>query len=668
MVNDGLSVLNPHIVTTEQGAIDVAYRLEQETKMALDIEATSLYFREARTHGVAIATPSDEWYITYGTHPAFYRAAHSLGLFANKWWFMHNAAYDIPFIRRYIPNVRVKVFDTMLAQHTIDENQYLGLKPLAYTKLGAPKNLPDFSELQKEAARMNDQRGHKHMMVTDMPFSLLAAYAMRDVNYTLKLGEVSVNELREVGMWDVYMNYVLPVLPLILEMEDAGVYIDKRKLEEIRTEYTQTLQELEDKWNIVTNNTNPRSSQQKQELLYGKLGLPVIKETRSGQPATDAHTIKRLIDRENITDPDHPLSLFVAISKYTTLVNVIETVAYSIDPDTGRVYSKYNQIGAKTGRQSSSGVKDAAGNTRGTNAQNVPSHSKEAKQVRMTWAAAPGNVMGVWDYSQLELRISAHYMASFVYRLKEKGLTHYQQKAEKYSRNNLRLEIPEPQLIQAFLKDLDPHRMTANAIFLDSLPPEELTEEIIKKFRDIAKTINFGTLYGMGPRKFMEAVEMATGERIKQKEAIEWLQGFGVAFPEYPIWRDAVIMYCRKLGYVETIAKRRRRLPDINSRNYGDKSRAERQAVNAIIQGSGADIMNYANLEVLNLIRSTPFFDGVRCIGQVHDELAIEGSPEQIYKIAEPVQKIMVDAGKHFGITTPLKVDGGIGSNWTEAK
>jgi DNA polymerase-1 len=652
--DDGLQVLkNPTIVTDFDGAKQVVNSLEDSKVWSFDIEATSLYFREAHHHGVAVADQDNEWYITYNAHPAFYAEAKKQKLFQSKWSFMHNMAYDVPFVHRYIPGIPVKVFDTMIAQHTIDENQRVGLKPLAQSKLGAPKNLADFAELQKRAAQIAGVRGHTKMRVTDMPFTELAMYAMRDVRYTYDLGVLSAQELREVGMWDVYMNYILPFFPVILEMEAVGVFIDKQNLADVSREYHDKLSVLKDKWALTTEDTNPKSPPQMKWLLYEHLDLPIIKTTKKGAPATDSKTIKRLIDRKDITDPDHPLKLFVEISKLQTLVDVIDTMGYSIDPITGRVYSKFNQAGAKTGRMSSSGVKDILGNQRGVNAQNIPSHSKEAARVRETWAAPPGRLLGVWDYSQLELRIVAHYMADFlINKLQAKGKKQYTITTERRNRTVSLLSL-EPLLLKAFLDGLDPHQMTADAAGV---------------IRDVAKTINFGTLYGMGPRMFMEAVELATGLRIKQKEATEWLEGFGKAYPEYPIWKDAVIRYCRNLGYIQTIAGRRRRLPDINSRDWGYKSRAERQAVNAIIQGSAADIMNYANKGVQDIIRSTEFFRGVLCIGQVHDELAVEGTKEQLYKLSEPAQKIMIDAGKHFNLITPLQVDGGIGVNWKEAK
>lgn len=661
-VDHGLSVLkNPTIVTTTAGAREAAQAVAaKKTGWAFDVEATSLYFPEAQHHGVAVATDDAEWYITYKSHPAFYAEAKRLGLFTHKWVFMHNAAYDIPFVWRYIPGIQVKVFDTLLAQFTIDENQTLGLKPLAQAKLNAPKNLPDFSELQKGAARIHDIRGHTKMRVTDFVFYDLARYAMRDVRYTYQLAEVSTKELHAVGMWDVYMNTVLPFLPVILEMESAGVYINKTKLAEIDEEYHDTLQMYQDMWNEKTDNTNPRSNPQMVELLYENLGLPIIETTKSGAPSTSSKTIQRLVDREDISNPEHPLKIFVEMSKIQTLVNVIDGTKASIEPD-GRVYSKFNQTGARTGRLSSSGVKDKNGDQKGLNNQNIPVHSPEAHRVRETWAASPGKVLGVWDYSQLELRIAGHYMAQYIFMLQRKGVIEYMQKRQRY---NKKIVVPTvPRLYQAFLDGEDPHQITADAIGIE---------------RKNAKTVNFGTFYGMGPTKYIVTIELATGNRLSMKQARKELDGFAIAYPEYPIWQDAVLEYLHRLGYVQTIAGRRRRLPDVTSRDWGLVSRAERQGVNAIIQGSAADIMNKASVDILHYINETPFLmggtnvvankDRMRIIGQVHDEIAVEGTLEQVEFAQERIKQLMVDAGTFYGLMTPLQVDGGIGSNWTEAK
>jgi len=653
---DGLSVLkDPHVVVTSHQAAEVANVVNEAEYWSFDVEATSLYFHEAKHHGVAVATPDHEFYITYGSHPSFYQQASKLKIFQRKWVFMHNAAYDVPFVHRYIPNIPIRVFDTLLAQHTIDENQRLGLKPLAQHKLNAPLDLADYAELQKEAARIADVRGFKQMTVLDMPFDKLCQYAMRDVRYTLDLGLVSANELRSLDLWDVFMQTVLPFFPVIVEMESAGVYIDQTKLAEIDNEYHTTLNEYQEKWDALTENTNPRSTPQMQELLYEKLELPVIAHTKTGNPSTSSKTISRLIGRQDITDPEHPLSIFVEMSKIQTLVNVIDGIKYSIEDD-GRVYSKFNQAITRTGRLSSSGVKDSSGNQKGLNNQNIPSHSPEAKRVRETWAAAPGKVLGVWDYSQLELRIGAHYMSTYIAMLLSQGKTHYTQKRQRY---NNTLEIPQtPQLMQAFLDGLDPHQLTADT---NGIP------------RPNAKTVNFGTFYGMGADKFIIAIELATGHRITKKEAYKQLNGFALTYPEYPIWQDAVLVYVHSLGYVRTIAGRRRRLPDINSTDGWLRSRAERQAVNAIIQGSAADIMNKASVDILKYIRQVPHLmsgnsERMKIVGQIHDEIAIEGTREQVEFAEDTIKKLMKDAGEFYGLTTPLEVDGGIGSNWTEAK
>ena len=650
--DDGLHVLkDPHIITTKREAIEVAKRVADAPGWSFDVEATSLYIHEAKHHGVSVATDKQEFYVAYGMHPYFYEEAEKQRIFTHKWVFMHNAPYDIPFVWRYLPGIKVRVFDTLLAQHTIDENQQLGLKALAQAKLGASKDLADFTELQRIAARINDERGYKHMRVTDMPFDYLATYAMRDTRYTFDLGKVSTEELRALDMMDVYMDTVLAFLPVILEMEDAGVYIDQDKLAIVDTEYHELLDALTDKWNIKTDNCNPNSSKQMQELLYEKLELPVIQTTASGAPSTSAKTIGRLIERMDITDDDHVLNIFVARSKIQTLVKVIDNTKYSIEPETGRVYSKFNQGITRTGRLSSSSVKDNAGNARGLNNQNIPSHSEEAHRVRETWAAALGLMLLVLDYSQLELRIAAHYMAEYIFFLQNHGITTYRQKNQRY--NNTVAVPPTPQLLQAFLDHLDPHQVTADAIGID---------------RANAKTVNFGTFYGMGAKKYIINIELATGKRLTKDEAYEQLAGFSVAYPEYPIWQDAVLTYAKKLGYIRTIAGRRRRLPDINSNDGYLRSRAERQAVNAIIQGSAADIMNKASIDILEYIQSTPELKGVRIIGQIHDEIALEGTQEQLEFALNTVKELMVGAGTFYGLTTPLEVDGGIGHNWTEAK
>ena len=407
------------------------------------------------------------------------------------------------------------------------------------------------------------------------------------------------------GLAGVYHEIEIPLVPVLSDMERRGVYVDKHMLLEQSAELDQRMAEIESRAHDEAGESfNIGSPKQIQAILFDKLGLPVLQKTPKGQPSTAESVLQELAHDYELPQLilDHR-GLSKLKSTYT------DKLPQQINPDTGRVHTSYHQAVAATGRLSSSDP----------NLQNIPIRSSEGRRIRQAFVAPPGRLLLAADYSQIELRIMAHLSG-------------------------------DAGLCQAFEGGLDVHRATAAEVFGAAL------DQVSDEQRRAAKAINFGLIYGMS------AFGLARQLGIERGAAQEYIERYFARYPGVRAYMDRIRATAREQGYVETVFGRRLYLPDINARNQQMRQYAERTAINAPMQGTAADIIKRAMIEVAGWLGGS----GVAAdlIMQVHDELVFEVDAGVADEVASRVATIMQEAAS---LDVPLIVEVGRGANWDEA-
>ena len=449
-------------------------------------------------------------------------------------------------------------------------------------------------------------KGVKQLTFNQVDLETAAPYAAEDADITLQLHKTLWSKLGEVdSLRDVYTNIEQPLVPVLLEMEETGVLIDRQMLATQSAELAKKMLSLEHEAHELAGGPfNLGSPKQLQQILFEKLGLPVIRKTPKGQPSTAEDVLAELA-----ADYDLPRVIinYRSVSKLKSTYT--DKLPLQIAPSTGRVHTSYHQAVAATGRLSSTDP----------NLQNIPIRTPEGRRIRQAFIAPEGHVLLAADYSQIELRIMAHLSG-------DKGLLH------------------------AFAEDLDVHRATAAEVFETEL------EAVSDDQRRSAKAINFGLMYGMS------AFGLGKQLGIPRGQAQEYVDLYFDRYPGVKAYMDDIRESASKLGYVETVFGRRLYLPEINARNAQRRQYAERSAINAPMQGTAADIIKKAMLAVREWLESDP--SGSRMIMQVHDELVFEVPEAAVAATREQVIALMCNAAT---LSVPLRVDAGVGKNWDEA-
>jgi DNA polymerase-1 len=409
-------------------------------------------------------------------------------------------------------------------------------------------------------------------------------------------------KLEALGVARVYRKIELPLLPVLARMERAGIAVDVEALRGLSTELGARLIEEEKRCHALAGfEFNVGSPSQLAEVLFEKLGLKGGKKTKTGY-STDADTLDRLSE-------DHPLPAAVLAWRELSKLKgtYTESLPNAVHPKTGRIHTNFRQAVAATGRLSSYDP----------NLQNIPIRTEEGRRIRHCFVAAPGMVFVSADYSQIELRVLAHYC--------EKG-----------------------PLVESFRNDEDIHRRTASEIF--GVMPMFVTPEQ----RRAAKAINFGIVYGMG------AFRLANDLRIPRAEAARYIEGYFARYPQVRGYMDGAIARAREKGYAETLYGRQRPVPSLDVNNPMDRAAAERVAINTPIQGSAADLIKIAMIEVDHRLAGTT----AKLILQVHDELVIECPEGDADAIRALVKQAMEGVAE---LRVPLKVDTGAAKTWDGA-
>ncbi|HOK09591.1 MAG TPA: DNA polymerase I [Candidatus Hydrogenedens sp.] len=410
-------------------------------------------------------------------------------------------------------------------------------------------------------------------------------------------------KLREQSLDTLYREIEVPLISVLARMEENGITMDLNVFQALKEEISSRIQLLEQEiYKTADMQFNINSPKQLQSVLFDKLGLKPLRKTKTGA-STDIEVLEELASQ-------HPLPALII--EYRTLQKLLNTYVEAlpklVNPNTGKIHTTFNQAVVATGRLSSSDP----------NLQNIPIRTDYGKRIREGFiASSPDWTLISADYSQIELRILAH--------LSE-----------------------DPTLCSAFYNDRDIHRETAAQIF--EIPFDKVTDE----HRRQAKAINFGVIYGMTPYGLSKAVGFSTSE------ASQFIESYFKRFSKVKQWLDQTIEEARKQGYITTLFNRRRYISDLNSSNQVVRRSAERMAVNTPVQGSAADIIKKAMIEVDHFLQDV----GARLLLQVHDELLIEVPRKQAKDVAYQVKSIME---KVVTLRVPLKVDIGLGNNWAEA-
>ena len=438
----------------------------------------------------------------------------------------------------------------------------------------------------------------------DVDLATATKYAAEDAWVCLMLNKEIQKDLKENELTKVYSQIEMPLVPVLAKMEQNGVLIDVPFLEKLEAEFSKRLDELENNiYGLAGEEFNINSPKQLSVILFEKLELPVIKKTKTGF-STDVRVLTELADQHDL--PKFLLEYRSLSKLQSTYVIQLKNI---LNPKTGRIHSNFNQAIVATGRLSSTEP----------NLQNIPIKTEEGKKIRQAFIANKGSKIFSADYSQIELRLLAEF-------------------------------TKDPALVDAYKTDKDIHATTAANIFGINIDDVDSTQ------RNIGKTINFGVMYGQS------AFGLAQQLKIPNGEAKHFIDEFYRTFSKVKDYKETILEEAREKGYVSTYMGRKRYLPDLNSKNKLSKQNAERVAFNTVFQGSAADLIKKAMVDIDNWMMSEKLES--KMIMQVHDELIFEVVEAEQELLSKKVPELMEKA---FKLSIPLKVSSSYGENWAQA-
>lgn len=509
-----------------------------------------------------------------------------------------NIKFDIIVLRKYGVRVAGPLFDTMIAHYLLNPELRHGMDYLAETYLKY-KPVP--------ISQLIGPKGKNQLCMRDVPLAQIAEYAAEDADVTLKLKNFFAPELKKAGIESLFFDIEMPLIYVLVEMEVTGVKLDTVALKQSSEELTAALNNLEKEiYELAGVKFNINSSKQVGEVLFEHLKIEEkAKKTKTGSYSTSEDILEKMRSKHPVVGK---LLEYRGLKKL--LSTYIDALPELINPETGKIHTSFNQTVTATGRLSSTNP----------NLQNIPIRDELGREIRK--AFIPDNEDCTFfsaDYSQIELRIMAHLSQ-------------------------------DEHMIEAFRSGADIHSATAAKIY--GIPVEEVTGDMRRK----AKTANFGIIYGISIFGLAERLN------IPRAESKELIEGYFKSYPGIRDYMDESIRIAKEKGYVETIFKRKRYLPDINSHNAIVRGYAERNAINAPIQGSAADIIKVAMVRIYNRFEE----EGLKSkmILQVHDELNFNVCQDEQEKVRQIVLEEMENA---IQLQVPLIADCGEGKNWLEA-
>lgn len=594
---------NYKVVDSEEERAQLGQFLMDQDFFAFDTETDGIDPLTAGLVGMSFAVKENEaWYVPVPAdkEEAAKVIAHFSPALQNRksQKIGQNIKFDIMVLRKYGVRVAGPLFDTMIAHYLLNPELRHGMDYLAETYLKY-KPIP--------ITELIGSKGKNQLCMRDVPLAQIAEYAAEDADVTLKLKNFFAPELKKTGIETLFFDIEMPLIYVLAEMEQTGVKLDTVALKQSSDELTDALKKLEKEiYELAGVKFNINSSKQVGEILFERLKIEEkAKKTKTGSYSTSEDILEKLRSKHPVVGK---LLEYRGLKKL--LSTYIDALPELISPVTGKVHTSYNQTVTATGRLSSTNP----------NLQNIPIRDELGREIRKAFIPDSKDcTFFSADYSQIELRIMAHLSN-------------------------------DEHMIEAFRSGADIHAATAAKIY--GIPVEEVTSDMRRK----AKTANFGIIYGISIFGLAERLN------IPRAESKELIEGYFKSYPGIRDYMDESIRIAKEKGYVETIFKRKRYLPDINSHNAIVRGYAERNAINAPIQGSAADIIKVAMVRIFNRFEA----EGLKSkmILQVHDELNFNVCNDELEKVKQIVLEEMEGAIK---LQVPLIADCGEGNNWLEA-
>lgn len=593
---------NYECVDNDEKIDSLLARLSNSERFAFDTETTGVDATTAELVGMSFAIKENEAY--YVPVSAMKNEAQQvvdrfreLLENGNIGKIGHNIKYDIMIMMRYGVEIKGEIDDTMVAHYLLQPEMRHGMDYLAEV-------LMKYQTIHIE--QLIGGKGKGQLNMRDVPVSKVAEYAAEDADVTLKMYNILMPQLDEYGVMPLYRNVEMPLVSVLARMEMCGVLIDDFVLAQTGEQMNGELDDIEREIKkLAGDSINISSPRQVGELLFDTLHLvDKPKKTKTGQYVTDEETLEQL---RNLHPVVGKILEYRGVKKL--LSTYIEALPRLINPKTGRVHTSFNQTVTATGRLSSSNP----------NLQNIPVRGEQGREIRKAFVPTDGWRFISADYSQVELRLMAHFSQ-------------------------------DENLLKAFRDDKDVHSATASTLFGVGI------DDVTSDMRRRAKTINFGIIYGMSVFGMSERMS------ISRAEAKNFIDSYFANFSGVKRYMDEAIEKAKVNGYVETLLHRRRYLPDINSKNGNVRGFAERNAINAPIQGTAADIIKIAMVRIDERLRRENM--RAEMILQVHDELNFNCPPDEVERLKVILREEMEGA---YQLDVPLRVDIGEGDNWLEA-
>ncbi|MEN6486772.1 MAG: DNA polymerase I [Syntrophobacteraceae bacterium] len=600
-------VREDRIVTTPEDLAELVRGLEGVDRFSVDLETTSTDPMLAELVGVSLSWQDHRaWYIPVGhcgpnsgnqlPKTDVLRALQPFLSVRKPEKVGQNIKYEWVVFKRHGIDLQGIGFDTMVASYLLDPGAHAhGLDRIVAEHLGESKiSYDDVTG-----------RGKDRIGFAEVDVNRAACYSCEDAETTWRLAPVLSEKLCGEDLEDLYACLELPLIEILAGMEYRGILVDASRLATLSGDFEKALESEAAKiYDLAKEEFNIQSPKQLGAILFDKLGLRVVKKTKSG-PSTDVSVLEELA-------LEHPIAEHILV--YRTLSKLKGTYADAlprlIHPVTGRIHTSFNQTVTATGRLSSSDP----------NLQNIPIRTEEGRKIREAFTPAPGCVLLSADYSQIELRILAHYSR-------------------------------DARLVEAFRQDEDVHRRTAAEMF--GVHPAMVTSDMRRQ----AKTINFGIIYGMG------AFGLAQRLRIPNKAAKTAIERYFVQYSGVKRFIDETIEEARRLGCSRTLLGRKRSMPELQSRNHTMRQLGERLAINTPIQGTAADLIKKAMIDVECALKKSGLKTAM--LLQVHDELVFEVPEGELEAAKRLVREEM--EGVWADLAVPLKIDLGVGNHWAAA-
>jgi DNA polymerase-1 len=592
-----------HVIDTKEKIKALVDTMNGQRSVCFDTETTGLDTLNAELVGMSFSFQAHEGY--YIPVPAEQKAAQAI-VDAVKPFFGNekvekigqNIKYDLSVLKNYGVEVKGELFDTMIAHFLIRPEMRHNMNVLAETYLG-------YSPVSIET--LIGKRGKEQMTMRDVPLEQIKEYAAEDADITFQLKEKFVPMLEEAGAKKLFHDIEIPLVPVLAAMEAEGIHLDVKTLREYSLELEKDIQRMDKEIQKLGGTPfNVSSPKQVGDILFEVLKIvDKPKKTKTGQYATGEDILSKLENK-------HPI--VAKILEYRELVKLkstyVDTLPELVNKKTGRIHTSYNQVVAVTGRLSSDNP----------NLQNIPIRTDRGREIRKAFIARDADhVLLSADYSQIELRIMAELSK-------------------------------DEAMIEAFKSGQDIHAATAAKVYGVEL------KDVTVDMRRNAKMVNFGIIYGIS------AFGLADRLNISRTEAKEIIDNYFQKYSGVKDYMDMAVENARSRGYVETIMGRRRYLRDINSNNQTVRGFAERNAINAPIQGSAADMIKIAMINIQNDLAAKKFRS--KMLLQVHDELVFDAHKTEVEKLKSLVEKHMSNAIK---LSVPMEVGMGTGPNWLEA-